>query len=53
MIADAGNGAIGVRARGGLGIVPSRTRRMAGYGGDPIDSAELQRRVAEAHAPYP
>jgi N-formylglutamate amidohydrolase len=52
VISDAGNAAIGVRARGGLGIVPSRSTPHGRLWRHPIDNAELQRRVAEAHAPF-
>lgn len=51
VIADAGGHAVGVRARGGLGIVPSRSARGRLWRW-PIDQAELERRVAEAHAPF-
>ena len=52
VIADAGSDAIGVRARGGLGIVPSRSVPYDRLWRRPIDRAELGRRVAEAHAPF-
>ena len=52
VIADAGGGAIGVRARGGLGIVPSRSAPHGRLWRRPIDQAELGRRIAEAHAPF-
>jgi len=51
VIADANGGAIGVRARGGLGIVPSRSIRGRLWR-RPIDQAELKRRVGEAHEPF-
>jgi len=52
VIADAGSDAIGIRARGGLGIVPSRSVPHGRLWRRPIDQAELGRRVAEAHAPF-
>lgn len=52
VIADAGSDAVGVRARGGLGIVPSRCVPHGRLWRRPIDQAELQRRVAEAHQPF-
>lgn len=52
VIADAGCDPVGVRARGGLGIVPSRGVPHGRLWRRPIDQAELDRRIAEAHAPY-
>ncbi|HKY94635.1 MAG TPA: N-formylglutamate amidohydrolase [Kiloniellales bacterium] len=52
VIADAGSEAVGVRARGGLGIVPSRCVPHGRLWRRPIDRAELERRVAEAHRPF-
>jgi N-formylglutamate amidohydrolase len=52
VIADAASDAVGVRARGGLGIVPSRCAPHGRLWRRPIDLAELERRVAEAHAPF-
>ena len=52
VIADAGSDAIGIRARGGLGIVPSRSVPHGRLWRRPIDQAELGRRIAEAHAPF-
>jgi N-formylglutamate amidohydrolase len=52
VIADAASEAVGVRARGGLGIVPSRTLPHGRLWRRPIDQAELDRRIAEAHAPF-
>ena len=52
VIADAARGAVGVRARGGLGIVPSRSAPHGRLWRRPIDQAELERRIAEAHAPF-
>jgi N-formylglutamate amidohydrolase len=40
------------RARAGLGIVPGRTARHGHLWRWPIDRAELDRRIAAAHAPY-
>jgi len=44
--------AVGVRARGGLGIVPSRSVPYGRLWRTPIDEAELKRRVAGAHQPF-
>ena len=52
VIADAARGAVSVRARGGLGIVPSRSAPHGRLWRRPIDQAELERRIAEAHAPF-
>jgi N-formylglutamate amidohydrolase len=52
VIIDVGPDAVGVRARGGLGIVPSRSAPHGRLWRRPIDQAELDRRIAEAHAPY-
>jgi N-formylglutamate amidohydrolase len=52
VIADAVSDAVGVRARGGLGIVPSRSAPHGRLWRRPIDQAELERRIAEAHAPF-
>src|SRR4030095_507018 len=52
VIADASGDAIGVRARGGLGIVPSRSAPHGRLWRRPIDQAELERRIAEAYAPF-
>ena len=52
VIADAASGAVGSRARGGLGIIPSRTAPHGRLWRRPIDLAELDRRIAEAHAPF-
>ena len=52
VIAGAGNDAVGLRARGGLGIVPSRCVPFGRLWRGPIDQAELERRVEEAHAPF-
>jgi N-formylglutamate amidohydrolase len=52
VIADAASEAVGIRARGGLGIVPSRTVPHGRLWRRPIDRAELERRIAEAHAPF-
>lgn len=40
------------RAHAGLGIVPGRTARHGHLWRRPIDTAELDRRLAAAHAPY-
>lgn len=52
VIADAGCDPVGIRARGGLGIVPSRGVPHGRLWRRPIDQAELNRRIAEAHAPF-
>ena len=52
VIAGAAADAVGVRARGGLGIVPSRSATNGRLWRRPIDQAELERRIAEAHAPF-
>lgn len=52
VIADAASDAVGVRARGGLGIVPSRSAPHGRLWRRPIDQAELERRISEAHAPF-
>jgi N-formylglutamate amidohydrolase len=52
VIIDAGSDAVGIRARGGLGIVPSRSAPHGRLWRQPIDQAELARRVAEAHRPF-
>ena len=40
------------RARAGLGIIPGRTAAHGHLWHRPIDAAELDRRIATAHAPY-
>ena len=52
VILDAGRDPVGVRARGGLGIVPSRCVPYGRLWRWPIDQAELDRRVSEAHRPF-
>jgi N-formylglutamate amidohydrolase len=52
VILGAGRDAVGVRARGGLGIVPSRCVPYGRIWRAPIDQAELERRVTEAHRPF-
>jgi len=52
VIADAGPEAVGARARGGLGIVPSRSAPHGRLWRRPIDTAELERRIAEAHRSF-
>jgi N-formylglutamate amidohydrolase len=49
VIVGAGSDPIGSRAKGGLGIVPSRSAPHGRLWRRPIDQAELDRRVAEAH----
>ncbi|HVL29456.1 MAG TPA: N-formylglutamate amidohydrolase [Sphingomicrobium sp.] len=52
VIAGAGGDPVGARARGGLGIVPSRSVPHGRLWRRPIDQAELDRRIAEAHASF-
>lgn len=52
VVVDCGGESVGPRARGGLGIVPGRTAPHGRLWRRPIDQAELDRRIAEAHAPY-
>lgn len=52
VIAYAGGEPVGARARGGLGIVPSRTAPHGRLWRRRIDQAELERRVAEAYRPF-
>jgi N-formylglutamate amidohydrolase len=40
------------RARAGLGIIPGRTSRFGNLWRQPVDQAELDRRITAAHAPY-
>lgn len=49
VILGAGGAPVGARAKGGLGIVPSRSAPHGRLWRRPIDQAELDRRVAEAH----
>ena len=52
VILDAGREPVGARAKGGLGIVPSRSVPHGRLWRSLIDQAELERRVAEAHRPF-
>jgi N-formylglutamate amidohydrolase len=52
VIAGAGGEPVGKRAKGGLGIVPSRSAPHGRLWRRPIDQAELDRRVAEAHESF-
>jgi N-formylglutamate amidohydrolase len=52
VIQDAGGDPVGARARGGLGIVPSRSAPHGRLWRRPIDHAELALRLAEAHASF-
>ena len=52
VILDAGCDAVGARARGGLGIVPSRSAPHGRLWRRPIDQAELGLRIAEAHESF-
>lgn len=49
VIVGAGADPVGARAKGGLGIVPSRSGQHGRLWRQPIDQAELERRIAEAH----
>jgi N-formylglutamate amidohydrolase len=40
------------RARGGLGIIPGRTAAHGALWRRPVDLAELERRIGDAHRPY-
>lgn len=51
-IGGIGRGAVGPRARHGLGIIPSRTHRHGSLWRRPIDREEFRRRVEQVHAPY-
>jgi N-formylglutamate amidohydrolase len=52
VIAGSGGEPVGARAKGGLGIIPSRCLPHGRLWRQPIDQAELDRRLAEAHAPF-
>ena len=52
VITDAGSEAVGARARGGLGIIPSRSLPHGRLWRQPIDRDELELRLAEAHASF-
>lgn len=52
VILDSGRGPVGPRAKGGLGIIPARSLDHGRLWRRPVDRAELDRRVAEAHAPF-
>ena len=43
---------VGPRARYGLGLIASRTHRHGALWRQPIDRAELKRRIEEVHRPY-
>lgn len=43
---------VGLKARFGLGIIASRTRRHGSLWRRPIDKAEFDRRLAQIHRPY-
>lgn len=51
-IADAGCEAVGARAKGGLGIIPSRSAPHGRLWRRPVSREELDRRLAEAHASF-
>ena len=52
VIDGAGRGRVTARARGGLGIVPSRTQRHGFLWRRPITPAQLHDRLDQAHRPY-
>ena len=52
VIDGARRGRITARARGGLGIVPARTQQHGYLWRRPVDMAQLERRLDEAHRPY-
>lgn len=51
VVVDAGREAVGARARGGLGIIPSRSLQGRLWR-RPVDRTELELRLAEAHASF-
>lgn len=51
-IASSAASPVGVRAKGGLGIIPSRSAQHGRLWRQPVDGQELDRRLAEAHAPF-
>jgi N-formylglutamate amidohydrolase len=52
VIDGAGRGRVTARARGGLGIVPSRTQQHRYLWRRPITHGQLQDRLDQAHRPY-
>lgn len=52
VIANAASDPVGARAKGGLGIIPSRSAQHGRLWRHAIDQSELDRRVAEAHTPF-
>lgn len=52
VIDGAGRGRVTARARGGLGIVPSRTQHHGYLWRRPITPVQLADRLAQAHRPY-
>ena len=52
VIVGAGPRRVSARARGGLGIVPSRTNQHGYLWRRPISRAELEQRLDDAHRPY-
>ena len=52
VVDGAGRGRVTARARGGLGIVPSRTQQHGFLWRRPITSAQLDDRLDQAHRPY-
>jgi N-formylglutamate amidohydrolase len=51
-VAGCGPVPFGPRARHGLGLIPSRTQRHGRLWRQPIDQAELDRRIGQIHRPY-
>jgi N-formylglutamate amidohydrolase len=52
VIDGARRGRVTARARGGLGIVPARTQLHGYLWRRPVDAAELDQRLDQAHRPY-
>lgn len=51
-VAGIGPVAVGPRARHGLGLIPSRTHHHGALWCRPVDRAELNRRIEQAHRPF-
>ena len=52
LIGGTHGGRLTSRARGGLGIVPSRTQQHGHLWRQPIDANQLEQRLEQAHRPY-
>jgi N-formylglutamate amidohydrolase len=52
VVDGARSGRVTARARGGLGIVPGRTQQHGYLWRRPINSDQLEERIAQAHRPY-